>query len=133
MKGASGISIFPNGPSTSTLLHEAWLPFRSTAFDADDGTIVKVTSGGIVIGIAPILDRHWGEVENRLDCAGRVNAGTRKAGKVTSRARPSPKMVLNDPHDWAQRRRDISMMFTGHGDDCSLHYKQVVLSNPNET
>jgi hypothetical protein len=132
MKGARGMSIFPNGPSTSTLLHEAWEPFRPRAFDDDGELIVKVTSGGIVIGIAPILDRHWGEVENRLDCAGRVNAGTRKAGKVTSRTRPSPKMTLNEPHDWAQRRRDISMMFAGHDDDYSLQYKQVVLMNPNE-
>lgn len=112
MKGATGMPIFPSGPSTSTLVHESVLPTRPRAADVDGGMIVKLTSGGRVSGIAPILDRHCGEVENRLDCAGRVNAGTRNAGKMTSRTRPIPKIVLSDPHDCAQRRRDNSMMFS---------------------
>jgi hypothetical protein len=66
--------------------------------------MVNVTSGGSVSGIAPILERHRGEVENRLDCAGRENAGTRNAGNVTSRVRVMPKTVLSEPQDCAQRR-----------------------------
>jgi hypothetical protein len=102
--------IFPSGPSTSTLVHVSELPTRPRVEDDAGGMIVKVTSGGSVSGSAPILDRHCGEVENRVNCAGRVNAGTRKAGKVTSRARVMPKTLLSDPQDCAQRRVASMMM-----------------------
>lgn len=46
-----------------------------------------MTSGGNESGARPILDAHREEVENRDVCCGLwANAGTRKAGSVTSRA-----------------------------------------------
>lgn len=81
------MAILPSGPWISTLRRGSLrLMFRPCVVGGGSRTR-NVTSGGKESGARPILERHWGVVEkcafsgNGLD----ANAGTRKAGKVSSR------------------------------------------------
>lgn len=84
MYGGTSIDIFPRGPSISTVRGGSVRLTLRPCFDVSGSSMRNVTSGGSESGARPILEWHLEHVEKCevLD----VKAGTRKAGKVSSRA-----------------------------------------------